>query len=123
MANVRPGSWSWIFSKLALVLTVAVAVVIFSRFLSYVLVETISIRTFDNIAVSLLKTFLNETQFKTVVHNMKVAGSTSSKLKEIKEGTALDQRIRASAIETKSPVRDEESECAVCKYVMPPLVR
>ena len=112
-------SRNWILSKLTLLLTVIVAVVIFARILSYILVETISLQTFDNIAVSVLKTFLNESQFNTVVDNVKA--SSRSKTRDVRASEAMP--VKSSLSESVQPSSDGESECAVCKYVMPPLVR
>lgn len=119
MPTSRPGSWNWILSKLTLVLMVAVAVVLFSKFMAYVLVETISIQTFDNVAISVLKTFLNETQMKTVANNIKAA-KVPSKSREPR--MIAKKPTNAELVDTNSS-SGEESECAVCKYVFPPLVR
>ncbi len=117
MSASRPGSWNWILSKLTIALIVAVAIVIFARVVSYLLVENISMSTFDNIAMSVLKTFLNESQYQTVVNNAKIAGS--SKPREIVASPS--KRVKDLIPEATEP--SGEQECAVCKYVIPPLVR
>jgi hypothetical protein len=114
----RPGSWNWILSKLTTALMVAVAIVIFARVVSYLLVENISMSTFDNIAISLLKTFLNESQYQTVVNNAKIAGA--SKHSEIVASPS--KSVKDLLPESTEPSNGEQ-ECAVCKYVIPPLVR
>ncbi len=116
----RPGSWNWILSKLTIALMVAVSIVIFARVVSYLLVESISMSTFDNIAISLLKTFLNESQYQTVVNNAKIAGSSQNI-----ERAPSSRKFKKDLTPVVSSVEpsDGEQECAVCKYVLPPLVR
>ena len=118
MSTSPPGSWNWIFSKLTLILTVAVAVALFSKFMAYLLVETISIETFDDIAISVLKTFLNETQMKTVANNIKAANTHNNK----RDAQLVTQPVKTISVDTNTS-SGEEAECAVCKYVFPPLVR
>ncbi len=114
----RPGSWNWILSKLTIALMVAVAIVIFARVVSYLLVENISMSTFDNIAISILKTFLNETQYQTVVNNAKIAGSSKAR-----EMVASPSKRVNDLMPEHTEASNGEQECAVCKYVIPPLVR
>jgi hypothetical protein len=118
MTASRPGSWNWILSKLTIALIFAVAIVIFARVISYLLVENISMSTFDNIAITVLKTFLNESQYQTVVNNAKIAGS--SKNRQI--AASPSKFVKDLMPESTEPSNGEQ-ECAVCKYVIPPLVR
>ena len=111
---------NWMWSKISLVLIIVLCVVAFSRIVSYIIVESVSMDTFDKVALSMLRSFLNDTQYENVVHNMQVSS----------HGEAKNQ-VRSNDIEEptrnfKNDIQGEEStatECAVCKHVLPPLFR
>jgi uncharacterized membrane protein len=112
----------WFLSKLAIFLTCLIGVVLFARVLSYLLVEYIPLSTYDSMVTSVLKTFLNESQYKAVVQNVKASGS--SKKMQIQRETPLKSAVGVLEVNKEPVTADaEEKECAVCKYVMPTVVR
>jgi hypothetical protein len=76
--------------------------------------------TFDNMALSALRTFLNDTQYENIVYNMQMSSRTENKGTRHRSAITDSNHLVAKADRQED---NAESECAVCKHVLPPLFR